>query len=219
MLRRACWWMLFACNPQEPIWSLVHALAAPLPFQLPACGPGGRWRWCQGFGTLQLRGRPGQGFRLLSWVQLSSGPCRLLGNEAADGSSFCLSLLFSVTLTFRWRWCQGFGTLQLRGRPRQGFRLLGWVQLSSGPCRLLGAEAADGSSFCLSLLFSGTLTFRWRWCQSFGTLQLRGRPGQGFRLLSWVQLSSGPCRLLGAEAADGSSFCLSLLFSGTLTFQ
>ena len=40
--------------------------AAPLPFQLPACGPGKQSRTAQSFRNLHLRGRPGRG----SWLQI-----------------------------------------------------------------------------------------------------------------------------------------------------
>ena len=40
--------------------------AAPLPFQLPACGLGKQSRTAQSFGNLHPRGRPGRG----SWLQI-----------------------------------------------------------------------------------------------------------------------------------------------------
>ena len=74
--------------------------AAPLTFQLPACGPGKQSRTAQSFGTLHPRGRPGRG----SWLQIGlvSARCAHLGSESSDGRSSFLSLL-SVYPPFQWK--------------------------------------------------------------------------------------------------------------------
>ena len=78
-------------HAQDPIWVPVLIPAAPLPFQLPACGPGKQSRTAQGFGTLHLHGRPGRG----SWLQIdiASAIAAHLGSESLDGRSSSLSLL------------------------------------------------------------------------------------------------------------------------------
>ena len=80
---------VLALHAQDPIWAPVLIPAAPLPIQLPACGPGKQSRTVQGFGTLHPRGRPGRG----SWLRIASARCAHLGSESSDGRSSSLSLL------------------------------------------------------------------------------------------------------------------------------
>ena len=57
---------VLALHARDPIWAPVLIPAAPLPFQLPACGPGKQSRTAQSLGTLHLRGRPRRG----SWLRI-----------------------------------------------------------------------------------------------------------------------------------------------------
>ena len=58
---------VLALQARDPTWVPVLIPAAPLPFQLPACGLGTQSRMAQGFGTLHPRGRPRRG----SWLRIS----------------------------------------------------------------------------------------------------------------------------------------------------
>ena len=49
---------VLALHTRDPIWAPVLTLAAPLPTQLPACGPGRQPRMAQGFGILHPHGIP-----------------------------------------------------------------------------------------------------------------------------------------------------------------
>ena len=82
---------VLALHARDPIWALVLIPAAPLPFQLPACGLGKQSRTAQSLGTLHPRGRPGRG----SWLRtgIVSARCAHLGSESPDGRSSSLSLL------------------------------------------------------------------------------------------------------------------------------
>ena len=76
-------------HTRDPIWASVLIPAAPLPFQLPACGPGRQSRTAQGFGTLHPRGRPGRG----SWLQI--GIVSAWGaNHQTEELPLCLSSLY-----------------------------------------------------------------------------------------------------------------------------
>ena len=81
------------CTPGIPYGRRFYPSipAAPLPFQLPACGLGKQWRTAQGFGNLRPCGRPGRG----SWLRIGivSVRCAHLGSESSDGRSSSLSLL------------------------------------------------------------------------------------------------------------------------------
>ena len=92
------WLKVLALYARDPIWALVLIPATPLPFQLPACGPGKQSRMAQSFGTLHLCGRPGRG----SWLGIRIAPAvaLTLGSESSDGRSSSLSLL-SVYLPFQ----------------------------------------------------------------------------------------------------------------------
>ena len=85
------WLKVLAFHARDPIWAPVLIPAAPLPFQLPACGLGRQSRTAQGFGTLHPRGRPARG----SWLRIGivSARCAHLGSESSDGRSSSLSLL------------------------------------------------------------------------------------------------------------------------------
>ena len=76
---------VLALHARDPIWVPVLIPAAPLPFQLPACGPGKQSR------------RPGRG----SWlpIGIASARCAHLGSESSERYS-SLSLL-SVYLPFQ----------------------------------------------------------------------------------------------------------------------
>ena len=66
----AQWLRSLPCTPRDHIWALVLIPAAPLPFQLPACGLGKQSRTAQSLGTLHPRGRPGRG----SWLWIGLAP-------------------------------------------------------------------------------------------------------------------------------------------------
>ena len=85
------WLKVLALHARYPMWALVLIPAAPLPFQLPACGPGKQSRTAQSFGNLHPRGRPARG----SWLRtgIVSAHCAHLGSESSDGRSSSLSLL------------------------------------------------------------------------------------------------------------------------------
>ena len=80
-------------HTQDPIWAPVLILAAPLPFQLPACGLGRQSRMAQGFGTLHPRGRPRRG----SWLQIGIASTFALTwgvNYWTEDLPLCLSSLY-----------------------------------------------------------------------------------------------------------------------------
>ena len=60
------WLKVLALQARDPIWAPVLIPAAPLPFQLPACGPGKQQRTAQSLGTLHLCGRPERSSWLLA---------------------------------------------------------------------------------------------------------------------------------------------------------
>ena len=67
--------------------------AAPLPFQLPACGLGKQLRTAQSFGTLHLRGRPGRG----SWLRMGIVSAVVLTwgvNHWTEDLPLCLSSVY-----------------------------------------------------------------------------------------------------------------------------
>ena len=69
-------------------------LAAPLPFQLPTCGPGKWLRTAQSFGTLHLRGRPGRVSWL--WIGIVSAVALTWGvNHQTEDLPLCLSSLYN----------------------------------------------------------------------------------------------------------------------------
>ena len=80
-------------HARDPIWVPVLILAAPLPIQLPACGPGKQSRTAQSFGTLHPRGRLGRG----SWLRtgIVSAVALTWGvNHRTEDLSLCLSSLY-----------------------------------------------------------------------------------------------------------------------------
>ena len=84
---------VLALHAWNPIWALVLIPAAPLPFQLPACGPEKQSRTAQSFGTLQLCGRPGRG----SWLRISIASAVALTwgvNHRTEDLPLCLSSLY-----------------------------------------------------------------------------------------------------------------------------
>ena len=84
---------VLALHARDPIWVLVLTLAAPLPFQLPACGPGKQSRTAQGFGTLHPRGRLGRG----SWLRIGIASAIALPwgvNHRMEDLPRCLSSLY-----------------------------------------------------------------------------------------------------------------------------
>ena len=71
----------------------VLILVAPVPIQLPACGPGEQSRTAQGFGNLHPRRRPGRG----SWLQISIALAVALTwgvNHGTKDLPLCLSSLY-----------------------------------------------------------------------------------------------------------------------------
>ena len=77
-------------HSQHPIWVLVLIPAAPLPFQLPACGPGKQSRTAQSFGTLHPHRRPRRG----SWLQIGIASAVVLTwgvNHRREDLPLCLS--------------------------------------------------------------------------------------------------------------------------------
>ena len=84
---------VLALHAQDPKWAPVLIPAAPLPFQLPACGPGKQSRAAQGFGTLHQHGRPGRG----SWLQIGIASAVALTwgvNHRMEDLPLCLSSLY-----------------------------------------------------------------------------------------------------------------------------
>ena len=84
---------VLALHTRDPIWAPVLIPAAPLPFQLPACGLGKQSRTAQGFGTLHPCGRPGRG----SWLQIGivSAVALTWGvNHRMEDLPLCLSSLY-----------------------------------------------------------------------------------------------------------------------------
>ena len=63
--------------------------AAPLPFQLPACGLGKQSRTAQSFGTLHSRGRPWLRISIASAVALTRGV-----NHQTEDLPLCLFSLY-----------------------------------------------------------------------------------------------------------------------------
>ena len=87
------WLKVLALHARDPIWAPVLIPAAPLPFQLPACGPGKQQRMAQGFGTLHPRGRP----RRSSWLRISMASTVALTwgvNHQTEDLPLCLSSLY-----------------------------------------------------------------------------------------------------------------------------
>ena len=84
---------VLAMHTQDPICALVLIPAAPLPLQLPACGPGKQSGMAQSFGTLHPRGRPGRG----SWLRISIASVVELTwgvNHRTEDLPLCLSSLY-----------------------------------------------------------------------------------------------------------------------------
>ena len=84
---------VLALHARDPIWAPVLIPAAPLPFQLPACGLGKQLRTAQGFGTLHPRGRPGRGSWLrtgIAWVVVLTWGV----NHRTEDLPLCLSSLY-----------------------------------------------------------------------------------------------------------------------------
>ena len=52
------WLKVLALHARDPIWAPVLIPAAPLPFQLPACGPGQQSRTAQALGPCTRLGDP-----------------------------------------------------------------------------------------------------------------------------------------------------------------
>ena len=87
------WLNVLVLHARDPIWAPVLIPAAPLPFQLPACGPGKQQRTAQSFGNLHPRGRPGRG----SWLRISivSAVALTWGvNHRTEDLPLCLSSLY-----------------------------------------------------------------------------------------------------------------------------
>ena len=91
---RWCKWLkVLALHAPDPIWAPVLIPAAPLPFQLPACGPGKQWRTAQSLGTLHPRGRPGS----VSWLWVGIAWALALpwgANHQTEDLPLCLSSLY-----------------------------------------------------------------------------------------------------------------------------
>ena len=87
---------VLALHARDPIWAPVLVPAAPLPFQLPACGLGGQLRTAQGFGNLHPRGGPGGGswlrISMVSAVELTWGVNHRTEDLPLCLSSLCISL-------------------------------------------------------------------------------------------------------------------------------
>ena len=84
---------VLALHAWDPMWAPVLIPAAPLPFQLLACGLGMQSRTAQSFGTLHPRGRPGRG----SWLQIGivSAVALTWGvNHRTEDLPLCLSSLY-----------------------------------------------------------------------------------------------------------------------------
>ena len=84
---------VLALHAQDPMWEPVLIPAAPLPFQLPACGPGKQPRTAQGLGTLRLRGRPGG----VSWLRIGIASAVVLTwgvTHRTEDLPLCLSSLY-----------------------------------------------------------------------------------------------------------------------------
>ena len=84
---------VLALHARDPIWMPVLIRAAPLPFQLPACGPGKQQRTAQSFGTLHPCGRPRRG----SWLRISIVLAIALTwrvNQWTEDLPLCLSSLY-----------------------------------------------------------------------------------------------------------------------------
>ena len=80
-------------HARDPIWGPVLILAALLPIQLPACGPGKQSRMAQSFRMLHQHGRPGRG----SWLWIGSAPAVALTwgvNHWIEDLPLCLSSLY-----------------------------------------------------------------------------------------------------------------------------
>ena len=83
------WLRSSPCMPRIP-YGLRSSPAAPLPFQLPACGPGKQSRTAQSFGTLHLRGRSGR----VSWLRIGIASAVALTwgvNHQMEDLPLCLS--------------------------------------------------------------------------------------------------------------------------------
>ena len=86
------WLKVLALHARDPIWAPVLIPAAPLPFQLPACGPGKQSRTAQSFGNRHPRGRPGRG----SWLRIGIASAVALTcgvNHQMEDLPLCLSSL------------------------------------------------------------------------------------------------------------------------------
>ena len=84
---------VLALHARDAIWALVLIPVAPLPIQLPACGPGKQLRTAQSFGTLYPRGRPGRG----SWLRIGIASANALTwgvNHWTEDLPLCLSSLY-----------------------------------------------------------------------------------------------------------------------------
>ena len=84
---------VLALHARDPIWAPVLIPAAPLPFQLPACGLGKQWKTAQSFGTLHPRGRPGRG----SWLRIGITSAVVLTwgvNHRMEDLPLCLSSMY-----------------------------------------------------------------------------------------------------------------------------
>ena len=82
-----------ALHARDPIWAPVLIPAAPLPFQLPACGPGKQSRTAQSFGTLHPHRRPRRG----SWLRIGIASIVALTwgvNHRMEDLPLCLSSLY-----------------------------------------------------------------------------------------------------------------------------
>ena len=85
-------------HARNPNWVLVLLPAAPLPIQLPACGPRKQSRTVQGSGTLHPHGRPGRG----SWLRIGSAPAVAAAwgvNHRTEDLPLCLSSSLYIRLS------------------------------------------------------------------------------------------------------------------------
>ena len=84
---------VLAFHTRDPIWASVLIPAAPLPFQLPACGPRKESRTAQSFGTLHPHGRPGRASWL--WIGIALAIALTWGvNHRTEDLLLCLSSLY-----------------------------------------------------------------------------------------------------------------------------
>ena len=90
-------------HARNPNWVLVLLPAAPLPIQLPACGPGMQSRTVQGSGTLHPHGQEGAGsLGRGSWIRIGSAPAVAAAwgvNHGTEDLPLCLSSSLYICLS------------------------------------------------------------------------------------------------------------------------